>query len=103
MGTFVESILLYFFHITFKIQTKIRYEPIDLSNHSDVSDLDFWLTHSMWKKPMEKNNKITGNDHFSRHTKLEIYFIIKTCTVKVSPPKVAERNFMSKGSKSLTC
>ena len=61
-----------------------------MSNHFDVSDLDFWLTHSTWKKPMEKNNKNTGNGHFSRHTKLEMYFIITTCTVKVSPLKVAK-------------
>lgn len=32
-------------------------------------------------------------------TKLDIYFIITTCTVKVSPPKVAGRNFMSQGAR----
>lgn len=52
--------------------------------------------------PTEKNNENIGNDYFSRHTKLDIYFIITTCTVKVSPPKVAGRNFKSQSTKSLT-
>lgn len=52
--------------------------------------------------PTEKNNENIGNDYFSRHTKLDIYFIITTCTIKVSPPKVAERNFKSQSTKSLT-
>ena len=52
--------------------------------------------------PTEKNNENIGNDYFSRPTELDMYFIITTCTIKVSPPKVAGRNFMSQGMKSLT-
>jgi len=44
--------------------------------------------------PTEKNNENIGNDYFSRPTKLDIYFIITTCTIKVSPPKVAGRNII---------
>lgn len=52
--------------------------------------------------PTEKNSENIDNDYFSRPTKLDIYFIITTYTVKVSPPKVAGRNFMSQGTKALT-
>lgn len=37
-----NQILLYFFHITLKVEIGIRHKPVDLSDYFDVSDLEFW-------------------------------------------------------------
>lgn len=79
-----------------KVHTRIRYEPVDLSNCFDVSDLDFLADTQHMEEPTEKNNTNIGNDHLGRYKKLEICLIITSCTIKMCPPKVAGRNFMSK-------